>query len=89
MGGCFWACPNGVILLDFTNPMQETPWVDLIDVMDGGYEKYDDLDFVRWENADIILRASELLKLDGEMTTKTIEITISKAEYTAWLAQAK
>ena len=44
VGGCFWACPNGVTLLDFSNPMKETEWVDVIGALDGDYDKYDGLE---------------------------------------------
>lgn len=47
--GCFWACPNDTLVLDFAHPLEECPAVDLHDLLDPDYEKYDDIDLDRWD----------------------------------------
>lgn len=48
--GCYWACPNSVIALDFRDPLTpQERWLDLQEVIDPGYDKYDGLDFAGWD----------------------------------------
>ena len=56
VSGCFWACPYGTHILDFTNPMTETDWIDVQRIVDEDYEKYDDVDFSGWDGDMIILK---------------------------------
>jgi len=84
VGGCFWACPNGVTLLDFSDPMKETKWVDVISSLDGGYDKYDGLDFIRWHNNNLILKADELVEENDKISTKSVELEISEMQYREW-----
>ena len=46
--GCYWASPYSVLLLDFTEPLQEQPWLEVHELLDPAYEKYDDIDFTAW-----------------------------------------
>lgn len=51
VSGCFWACPNGTLLLDFSDPLEEQDWevwLDVQDVVDPDYEIYDDIDLERF-----------------------------------------
>lgn len=79
VGGCYWACPFGLFLYDFSNPMQTpTTFVDIRGKLDSGYEKYDDIDFLRWEDTDLILECynNEQARIEN--------IVIKETEYLAW-----
>lgn len=57
--GCFWACPNDTLVLDFSRPLSECPTVNLHQVLDPAYEKYDDIDLDRWDGqGGMVLRLS-------------------------------
>ncbi len=57
--GCFWACPNDTLVLDFACPLSECPTVNLHEVLDPEYEKYDDIDLDRWDGrGGMFLRVS-------------------------------
>lgn len=51
-GGCFWAYPYDVALIDLSEPMKEpekiTPLFPIINP-ENGYGRFEDLNFVRWE----------------------------------------
>jgi len=66
VGGCYWACPNDVLLLKIDDPMKQfTGLLNLHYIIDPEYEKYDDIEFVNWEKNDIILKLEfkETIKL--------------------------
>jgi len=85
VGGCFWACPNGIHLLDFSEPMRETAWVDVLWELDGGYDTRDMLDFIRWEGSSLILESDdEILEENGKRITRRIELIIPEEQYSAW-----
>lgn len=44
VGGCFWACPSSVVLVDFSNPMSDSPQIDINEFINKGYNRYDDID---------------------------------------------
>ena len=73
VSGCYWACPFSTIVLDFTNPLIEQPtenWLDVRSIIDPGYEIYDDIDFVSWENGE--------LRLKGEGEPREIRLTVEQ-----------
>ena len=46
VSGCYWACPNGTLLLDFADPLAEQDWkvwLDVQNVVDPDYDLYDDI----------------------------------------------
>lgn len=75
VSGCFWACPYGTHILDFSDPMKVTRWIDIHRLIDDGYEKYDDVDFDRWENDTLIL------KVYDNIAGQSKEMRLSKKEY--------
>lgn len=76
--GCYWACPWGIVLLDFSNPMCETKWVDIYDPF-GGYTLYSDIDFAGWrENNDLVLKVRQAHSSEHE------EITVPQEQYRQW-----
>ncbi|MBK5145659.1 hypothetical protein I2494_18455 [Budviciaceae bacterium BWR-B9] len=85
VSGCFWACPFGIHILNFSEPMIETTWVDIHKELEDGYDKYDDIDFARWENDNLILKASEIYQCGETSKSRNIEISISKRQYRMWL----
>ena len=64
--GCYWACPFGLHLVDFSEPMRESKWVDVIDLLDGDYDNYDGAEFVRWDGGALVLKADRLVEKDGK-----------------------
>ncbi|MDR3157958.1 MAG: hypothetical protein LBU11_02880 [Zoogloeaceae bacterium] len=85
VSGCFWACPNGLHLLDFKNPLQETKWVDAQEALDGGYDRYDSVEFIRWAQGALIVEAYEIMEENGKWTSAPKELVIDEKEYRAWL----
>ncbi|UTC66793.1 MULTISPECIES: hypothetical protein [unclassified Treponema] len=78
--GCYWACPYGVQLFDFENPMSENPkFVDIISCLDGDYDVYDELKFLKWEKGDLYLKA--FLVENSEI----MELVIPQEQYLCWL----
>lgn len=59
VSGCVWACPNNTLVLDFSQPLLECPTVDLHEMLDPDYEKYDDIDLDHWDGkGGMVLRVS-------------------------------
>jgi hypothetical protein len=83
VSGCYWACPSGIVLLDFRHPLRETEWVDVSWQLDPGFNRYDDILFDRWgDNDDLVLKA-----LYGQ-PVKHEEIAIPQGEYRKWFVHA-
>lgn len=60
--GCIWACPYSTIVLDFSQPLQPQPperWLDMRSIVDPDDVRFDDIEFVRWEDDALILRGSD------------------------------
>lgn len=78
--GCYWACPCGVQLFGFENPMSDKPkFVDIISCLDGDYDVYDELTFIRWEEGTLHLKA--FLVENSEI----MELVIPQEQYLCWL----
>lgn len=57
-GGCYWAGPNDVMTGDFSDPLNFDPHlVDLHELIDLDWEKFDDIDFARFEDGKLIVSA--------------------------------
>jgi hypothetical protein len=68
--GCYWACPWDIFLFKLDNPMERfTEILNIRELIDPGYKKYNNIDFVGWENNNIKLKS------------KTNEIILSEGEY--------
>lgn len=84
VSGCYWACPYGVQLFSFENPMSEKPkCVDIISCLDGDYDVYGELIFLKWEKEDLHLEAFLV------ENSKSIEFVIPKEKYMGWLNNDK
>lgn len=80
VSGCFWACPCGILLVDFSQPLQGVgEWVDVQGQLEGGYDRYDDLFFLEWRGTDLVLRA-----FHGQREKEEVLI-LSEGDYGAWL----
>jgi hypothetical protein len=84
VGGCFWACPSGLQLLDFHNPLQETAWIDVAEAF--GYDVCGDVYFARWEGAALIVNVD--WRSDGKFAGRPKETRIEEAEYAKWFENA-
>lgn len=80
--GCYWACPNGLHLMDFSEPMRESTWIDVIDLLDDGYDNYDAAEFVRWDGDALVIKADRLVENGGKWSTVPEEVMIEKVQYT-------
>lgn len=64
VGGCFWACPESVLVLDFTDPLCEHPaemWKDVHTELDADYNLYGHISFDHWEeNGDLCVKVCNI-----------------------------
>ena len=74
VGGCIWASSSGVILAKFTDPMKETPQIDVYDKIN---TESGEINYVAWNGTDLIL------KMGYPCDEK--QIVISADEYMPWL----
>lgn len=79
VSGCIWACPYGTLILDFSNPLAETNWVDIQAKIDNGYSRYDDIEFVCWNGDNLVLKAF------NTDTENYQEVIITETQYREWL----
>ena len=57
VGGCYWACPTDVFLIKIENPLEQYEnYQNIHLIIDEDYGKYEDIDFIEWENNDIKLK---------------------------------
>lgn len=72
VGGCFWACPFDIMVLDFSHPMEpQEVWLNVHQLVDEAYEIYDDIEFAGFEDGKLLLEGfctetsqKEALKLE-------------------------
>lgn len=79
--GCIWTCPCSTIVLDFSHPLQPQPperWLDLRHIVDPDDTRFDDIEFVRWEDSALILRGSDVE--DGQWKEVQISVERLRAE---------
>ena len=81
--GCMWAYPYSTIILNFSEPLQEQPveqWLDVREILDPEYTIYLDFEFARWENNALILRSDkeEAQKEEIYLSVKSIKNALNK-----------
>ena len=78
--GCYWACPTSTIVLDFTHPLTpQERWLELHEILDPGYDKYDDLIFDGWDDEkDLLLRGFSVETLQYEPLAVPIPVLLEK-----------
>jgi hypothetical protein len=55
--GCYWACPTDTFLIKIDNPLEQfSQYINIHLIIDEDYDKYDDVNFVGWENNDIKIK---------------------------------
>lgn len=75
--GCFWACPNNVIVLDFTDPMhivESKEWMDIYTRCREEYPDIDDIEFVRWNGSKLICKGDGGAKPAGFILNDKVEV---------------
>jgi hypothetical protein len=80
--GCYWACPYSLILLDFSDPLIEHPWVDVVDKL--GEDEYDSADFRGFDGTTVL---AESLYVD-ENPPRKLTLRIPEEQYHRWLDAA-
>ena len=75
--GCYWACPYGVILADFSDPLSDSPQVEYYDHIEKDFYYGCGFEFIAWDGTDLILRK-------GYAETEQEQKVISSDEYSAW-----
>lgn len=54
--GCFWGGPADVMVGDFAKPSDASLcWIGMQERIDPDYERYDELDFEKWGEDELIL----------------------------------
>lgn len=67
-GGCYWAAPSDIMVGDFSNPLNFNPkLISVHEIIDPGYEEFDDFDFVRWEKDKLIVNADNSKEFSVDM----------------------
>ena len=75
----YWACPNGTLLLDFSDPLEEQDWkqwLDVQDVVDPDLDIYDDIDLERFGKDGLIYFRTSSAEdgARGELTLPTEQV---------------
>lgn len=79
-GGCYWACPYRVLLYEMPDPEKEFLRIADPYAFIGGDNVYiEDIDFVRWDGTDLVLKCS--ISYDDGDTFEDKEIIISEEKY--------
>lgn len=84
VSGCYWASPYSVLLVDFSNPLQEQIWLELHELIDPAYERYDDIDFAAWQP-----KKGLLLKVYDSQTEQEEQLSISIEKIKQQLAEMR
>ncbi len=76
VSGCYWACPNDTLLLDFSDPLAEQDcggWLELHAIVDPDYERYDDIDLLGF-GPDGLLSFRAFSAVDGSRMAFTLPV---------------
>ena len=76
VGGCFWAVPYSVILVDFTNPMKDCLQIDIDELIASKLNNDCHIEFSTWDGTDLILE-----KGTGSDEESKERIVLSSEEY--------
>lgn len=69
-GGCYWACPSGVTVCDFSDPLHGAPTqLDIREIVDPNEEGYN-IDFKAWREGQLIVTVGKC----GEVSISSAEI---------------
>ena len=75
-GGCYWAAPSGVMVGDFSEPLDFAPRLfDISKIVDPDSEGYD-IDFKQWQDSQLVVA------IDGEEKKISVEEIIKAIKYT-------
>lgn len=59
--------------------------MDVLESLDGGYDRYDCVDFIRWEQGALVVEAGEIIAENGKLTLAPRKLAIAEKAYRAWL----
>ncbi len=73
--GCYWASTNSAVVIDFSHPLiPQERWLELHEVIDPDYDRYDDLDFVAWDREKgMLLRGFSVENCQYESLSLSVE----------------
>lgn len=75
--GCYWACPNDVMVGDFSNPLNFNPHlINLHYIFDSEYDVYDDICFKEWKNGRLYVICDS--KTEKSISVNELKDMISK-----------
>ncbi len=77
--GCYWAAPNSLLVIDFSNPMIENKYLDINSCLKGGYDNYENINFKEFSDTAVHITA---YNLNSEIDE---DIAISFDECREWL----
>lgn len=77
--GCYWACPYGVMLADFSEPLSDCRQLELYDCLEKDFYYNCGFDFIKWDGTDLILKSAG----EDEPQQDAFKI-ITSDEYMAW-----
>ena len=61
-GGCYWACPSGVIVGDFSELLNFNPrLIDVSKIVDPDSEGYE-IDFKQWQDGQLVVTVEGIEK---------------------------
>lgn len=82
VSGCYWACPNSIQLFLFDDPFNNNlTFVDVNECFNGGYDDFEDVNFVGWNNSNLHVTRYVVASRSTE------EVIIGKDEYLSWLSK--
>lgn len=80
--GCYWAGTNSAVVIDFRDPLAlQEEWVELHEVIDPDYDRYDDLNFAGWDREKgLLFRAFSVETLEYEPLSVPVEALWAELE---------
>lgn len=75
--GCYWACPNDVMVEDFSNPLNFNPHlINLHYIFDPDYDVYDDICFKEWKDGRLYVMCD--FKTEKSISTEELKELLRK-----------
>ena len=78
--GCYWACPNSVIVLDFSNPMKAVEareWKDLLGKCKDLHPDTEEIQFGDWDGCNLICKTDDDQTVQIALNDKNEEKNVS------------
>lgn len=78
--GCYWACPYGVIVVDFSNPLVPVEAKDWIDVLNTDYNG-EEICFGGWEDGKLRCKIDDDTKKDTIRIAENLEVVFESTRH--------